>query len=58
MPKFQAALNRTELNFDGVKYLEAQEQPITLQNTGTDLFEFESVSNSLTFLTTPWSSLS
>ena len=37
----QAALNRTELNFDGVKYLEAQEQPITLQNTGTDLFEFE-----------------
>ena len=37
----QAALNRTELMFDGVKYLEAQEQPITLQNTGTDLFEFE-----------------
>ena len=29
--------------FDGVKYMEAQEQPITLQNTGTDLFEFELV---------------
>ena len=40
---FQAALNRTELMFDGVKYMEAQEQPITLQNTGTDLFEFELV---------------
>jgi len=37
----QAALNRTELAFDGVKYLEPQEQPITLKNTGTDLFEFK-----------------
>eukprot|EP00116_Pleurobrachia_bachei_P014822 sb/3475084/ len=37
----QATLNKTELHFDGVKYMEAQEQPVTLHNTGSDPFDFE-----------------
>ena len=51
-------INRLELAFDGVKYLEAQELPITIKNTGSDVFEFEFIPKlDDTAICVPWCSV-